>query len=194
MVLFSLIKQFLSHRRAIRMASDTDTYTRAIKYTLQFEGGFSNHPSDPGGKTNYGITQVAYDTYRKANKLSKNDVRNIQMFEVHAIYRKNYWEAMSCDALRPKTALALFDLGVNVGTTRAIKLLQSLVAVPQTGKMTTATIEATRKVSDLEFSLEICAEREKFYHRLIANRPKLGVFKNGWYNRTAKLRAIVKNF
>lgn len=34
------------------------------------EGGFSNHPKDKGGRTNYGVTQATYNGWRKKKRVA----------------------------------------------------------------------------------------------------------------------------
>ena len=62
------------------------TFDTALAFALRWEGGYVNHPADPGGATNKGVTQRAYDAWRVRRGQTKRDVRAITGAEVHAIY------------------------------------------------------------------------------------------------------------
>jgi lysozyme family protein len=89
-----------------------------------YEGGYSNHPRDPGGATNKGITQRVYDGYRRRRGLPLQSVRDISDAEVSAIYRAQYWDAIKGDELPAGLDLVMFDSAVNSGTGQATKWLQ----------------------------------------------------------------------
>ena len=102
------------------------SYDEALTRLLAHEGGYSNHPSDPGGPTNFGITIDDYRKYLKPNATAA-DVRAMKVGEAKAIYRSKYWDAMRCDELAPGVDYCIFDYAVNSGTGRAPKVLQRLV-------------------------------------------------------------------
>ncbi|MEJ2435465.1 MAG: glycosyl hydrolase 108 family protein [Pseudolabrys sp.] len=72
------------------------TYDEALRRLLAHEGGYTNHPSDPGGPTNFGITIYDYRKYIKRNATAA-DVRAMTVGEAKAIYRKRYWDSQRCD-------------------------------------------------------------------------------------------------
>jgi lysozyme family protein len=121
-----------------------ENYAAALKQVLKYEGGFSNHPSDPGGATMKGVTQAVYDDWRKTNKLPTQSVRNISDSEVSAIYKNLYWDRISGDNLPSGVDFAVFDMAVNSGVSRAAKTLQAVVGVTQDGQIGPATIQATK--------------------------------------------------
>jgi lysozyme family protein len=56
-----------------------------IEATIAKEGGYSNHPADRGGPTNFGITErVARDNGHTG------DMRNLTRAQAVAIYRSEY--------------------------------------------------------------------------------------------------------
>ena len=65
-----------------------ENYQKCLAQVLKYEGGYVDHPKDPGGPTNKGITQAVYDEWRKKSGLSVQSVRNIAQSEVEAIYRQ----------------------------------------------------------------------------------------------------------
>ena len=99
------------------------TYDEALRRLLAHEGGYTNHPSDPGGPTNFGITIYDYRKYVKPNATAA-DVRAMTVGEAKAIYRKRYWDAQRCDELPAGVDYAVFDYGVNSGIGRSRKVLQ----------------------------------------------------------------------
>src|SRR5437764_7132898 len=90
-------------------------YPEAIRRLLVSEGGYVNHPSDPGGPTNFGITLGDYRRYVKADATTA-DVRAMKVEEAEAIYRTTYWDAMRGDDLPAGVDYCIFDYAVNSGT------------------------------------------------------------------------------
>lgn len=96
----------------------------SLKLVLAHEGGYVNHPADPGGATNKGVTQATYDAYRNNRGLPTRSVRAITATEINDIYDKNFWDRAKCDDLPAGVDYAVFDYAVNSGSSRAIKDLQ----------------------------------------------------------------------
>jgi hypothetical protein len=76
-------------------------FSRALSATLQFEGGYVNHPADPGGATNMGITQRVLADWR-GRSVTAADVKALTRAEAAGIYRRLYWEMVNCDSLRAR--------------------------------------------------------------------------------------------
>ena len=94
-------------------------FEACLDVTLEWEGGYSNHPDDPGGPTMHGIIQREYNAWRAKHGLALQPVRKISDDEVKAIYRAEYWDAMGCDNLSSGYDLVVFDAAVNNGVGRA---------------------------------------------------------------------------
>src|SRR5262245_60459519 len=108
------------------------TYEEALSRLLAHEGGYTNHPSDPGGPTNFGITLADYRMYVKPDATA-SDVRAMKLDEAKTIYKTKYWDALCCNDLPSGVDYAVFDYGVNSGVNRAAKMLQRLVGVSEDG-------------------------------------------------------------
>jgi lysozyme family protein len=102
----------------------SENFERCLATTLKWEGGYSNHPDDPGGPTMRGITQREYDAWRGKERKRKRPVGQIEEGELLAIYRHEYWDAMDCDRLPTGFDLCVFDAAVNSGVGRARQWLQ----------------------------------------------------------------------
>lgn len=144
-------------------------FDRCLPIILKAEGGYSNHPNDPGGATNKGITQRVYDAWRDARPIFRRPVKEITDPEVAAIYRERYWDAIDGDAYEWPYNLVLFDLAVNSGVRRALLFVKE-------GHTTVAGL---------------LTRRERYYENIIAANPKLKVFERGWGNRLKHLKDIV---
>jgi lysozyme family protein len=121
-----------------------ENYAAALKQVLKYEGGFVDHPKDPGGPTNKGVTQAVYDAWQKSQNLPTQSVRNISDSAVAAIYKQQYWDRVRGDDLPSGVDFAVFDFAVNSGVSRAAKYLQAVVGVTQDGVIGPATIQATK--------------------------------------------------
>jgi lysozyme family protein len=159
------------------------SYPEAIRRLLANEGGYSNHPSDPGGPTNFGITLGDYRKYVKADATAA-DVRAMQVGEAKAIYRSKYWEAMRADELLAGVDYCMFDYAVNSGTGRAPKVLQRVLGVPVTGRVDDATLAVARERDARALIQAICDERMRFLQSL----KTWPVFGRGWTKRVAEVR------
>jgi len=102
-------------------------FKTALAHTLKHEGGYVNHPNDPGGETNYGITKRVAVAFGYIGSM-----KDIPMATVEAIYRKNYWDAMQLDEFpvgSEHICAELFDSAVNAGVSRAVRWLQASLNV-----------------------------------------------------------------
>lgn len=121
-----------------------ENFAKCLAQVLKYEGGYVDHPKDPGGPTNKGVTQAVYDAWRKNNQQPLQSVRYITDTEVGAIYRREYWDRICGDDLPSGVDFAVFDYAVNSGVSRAAKTLQAVVGVTQDGQIGPATIQATK--------------------------------------------------
>lgn len=158
---------------------------------LKHEGGYADHPADPGGATNLGITHKTLARWRHVSpwwKLPKSEVQNLQRKEAASIYRASYWDRCQAGQLPAGVDLALFDFAVNSGPDRAIRTLQAELGVAadgQVGPLTLAGIETYAKRHGLGTLVgSLCDRRLSFLNRL----PTFATFGKGWSNRVASVR------
>ncbi|MGA7489980.1 MAG: glycosyl hydrolase 108 family protein, partial [Xanthobacteraceae bacterium] len=152
------------------------SYDEALRRLLVHEGGYSNHPSDPGGPTNWGITIHDYRKYVNPNATAA-DVRSMPLEAAKKIYRSKYWNAMRCDELAAGVDYAVFDYGVNSGIGRAGKVLRQLVGLGASARgVTDEVIAAVNRREPKGLVDAICDERLEFLQRL----RTWPVFGNGW--------------
>lgn len=104
-----------------------DNFDASLEHVLRFEGGWTNHPKDPGGATNRGILQRVYDPYRRKRGLTPRSVKFITDDEVSAIYRSLYWDKIAGDDLPAGIDFCTFDAAVNSGPRRGARWLQQAI-------------------------------------------------------------------
>lgn len=163
-------------------------YYQALPVTLRFEGGYANHPSDPGGATMKGVTQAAYDAWRGAMGKPSQDVRAITNAEVEVLYHERYWTPAKCDALPWPASLCHFDASVNHGLAGAAKLLQRAAGVADDGKVGPATLAAVAALPLPTLVGRMLFERLDLYERICLGRPASRVFLLAWLSRVNALR------
>lgn len=164
----------------------SDNYNACLAFTLRFEGGWSNHPKDPGGATMKGVIQRVYDGYRQRRGLPKRSVRYIEEQELQSIYRYQYWNTVCGDNLPAGVDLVVWDFGVNSGPARAIKYLQKALGVKIDGVIGEATLHAIEQQDPVTLAKKICDLRMQFLR-------SLGTFKTfgkGWTSRVNSCRAL----
>lgn len=152
------------------------TFQTALKRVLQHEGGYVNHPSDPGGETNYGITKSVARQYGY-----KGSMKDIPMDIVEKIYKNQYWDAMSCDSFPFSVGFQLFDAAVNHGLLNARKLLQRAVGVKDDGIVGSLTLAAVRKQPQFALISLFNSKRIEFYTKI----STFNAFGKGWMARVA---------
>ena len=165
-------------------------FQTALKRTLEFEGGYSDDPQDPGGETNYGITKN--EAMRQGYMGSMKD---IPMSLVENIYKTAYWNSMKCgDFIHQLIANHVFDCGVNTGTGTAGKMLQNalnqlfnrgLVTDGVVGSLTVDSVNALTDDQAMDLTLRFCDLRKQRYDQIIAARPTSEKYRMGWYKRCA---------
>lgn len=158
-------------------------YPESIRRLLVSEGGYVDHPSDPGGPTNFGITLADYRRYMKPDATAA-DVRAMKAEEAKAIYREKYWRAVRCDDLPAGVDYCVFDYAVNSGTGRVPKVLQRVLGIGVSGRMDETTVAAVRKREPRALIQSICDERLRFLQGL----KIWPVFGKGWSRRVEEVR------
>ncbi len=161
-------------------------YERALSRLLKHEGGYTNHPKDPGGPTNYGITIIDYRKYVMSNATAE-DVKNMKLSEAKAIYRAKYWDALCCDDLPSGVDDVVFDYGVNSGIGRSGKVLRRCLRMnDSTWKVTAEVLAKARDANPKQLVTDICDERMRFLRGL----STWGTFGKGWSARVRDVKAI----
>ena len=162
----------------------SERFQRALPKILVHEGGFVNHPDDPGGATNKGITQRTYNNWLRSQGTEQRSVRQITDEEVHAIYREGYWDSVQADKLPPGVAYCVFDAAVNSGPGRAVRWLQECIGAKVDGVVGPETIGASNDANAVETVNDYCDKRLAFMKRL----RHWNTFKNGWTRRVREVR------
>lgn len=156
-------------------------FDAALACVLKHEGGWSDHPSDPGGATMKGVTKRTMENHL-GRPVTKDELREISDEMLAEIYRRRYWDKVRGDDLPPGVDYAMFDCAVNSGPGRAILLAQKVASVAQDGVLgpkTLAAINARCEKGAEDFLAEYSEARETFLRSLSAFQ----VFGRGWTRR-----------
>ena len=159
-------------------------FDRALPRVLVHEGGYVNHPDDPGGATNKGVTQGTYNSWLKSQGKSQKSVRDITDKEVAAIYKNSYWDAVKADQLPAGVAYCVFDAAINSGPGRAVRWLQKVVGAKADGVVGPQTLGLTSDKDPTDIINEYCDRRLAFMKRL----RHWNTFKTGWTRRVSEVR------
>lgn len=153
------------------------------------EGGYVNHPKDPGGATDRGITQRTYDAWNNARGRPKLPVRGIGRAEAEQIIFEQYMKPVSFDALPSGLDYAVADFSVNSGPSRAVKVLQRLIGASQDGIVGQQTLAAVRSRDPAELIVAYCQARMTFLEGL----ETWNTFGKGWQARVMGQQTGVQN-
>jgi len=160
-----------------------ENWDSSFAAVLKHEGGFVNHPKDPGGMTNLGVTRSAWEAYLNRD-VTEAEMRALTPETVKPFYKAMYWDKIKGDQLPSGVDYAAYDLAVNSGTGRAAKYLQEIAGVFADGVIGPKSIEAI-KVCDPEQTVDaLCDMRLDFLKRL----STFDTFGKGWSRRVAEVK------
>jgi lysozyme family protein len=158
-------------------------WDNSFKLMLKSEGGFVNHPSDPGGMTNLGVTKATWENW-VGRESDEAEMRGLTPEKVEPLYKKKYWDAVRGDELPPGISYLCFDFAVNAGAGRSIKTLQTAVGVTPDGGFGPMTMAAVQAVDPVELIERFSQAKEDFYRSL----NTFATFGKGWLNRVADVK------
>lgn len=148
-------------------------FDKAILSVLEHEGGYCNVPQDPGGETNYGICKRNYPQL---------DIKSLTKTSAINIYRADYWRGYY-DEMPYAIAAKVFDMAVNMGHSRASKILQKALHITADGVIGKQTLAAVNS-ADVQTLLDnITKEQAAYYKAIVDKRPASNIFMAGWLNR-----------
>jgi lysozyme family protein len=158
-------------------------WQKSFELMLKSEGGFVNHPSDPGGMTNLGVTKATWENW-VGRESDEAEMRGLTPEKVEPLYKKKYWDAVRGDELPPGISYLCFDFAVNAGAGRSIKTLQTAVGVTPDGGFGPMTMAAVQAVDPNELIERFSQAKEDFYRSLTT----FATFGKGWLNRVADVK------
>jgi lysozyme family protein len=170
-------------------------FPKILAMTLHHEGGWSDHPKDPGGATMKGITMQTYSDFL-GRPAMKDELRRIPDDHVAAIYRKGYWDKVRGDdlaAISPGLAACVFDFAVNSGPGRAARALQSLCGAVTDGAIGPNTLkQAAAWVAMLGAPTAIDAY-QAFRQHYLESLDTFAHFGKGWTQRVGGMTVFAKD-
>lgn len=176
-----MIALFHNDKEAPLAASN---FSNALALTLRFEGGYSDHPADPGGATNRGITQATLAQFRH-RPVSKAEVRALTQDEASSIYKSLFWYPSGAEVCPVGVDAALFDYAVNSGTKRALAALRDVLGLHAEADHE-AVLIAVKSADPLKTISALCRYRLRFLQRL----RTFSVFGRGWRRRVETVETV----
>ncbi len=147
-------------------------FDQAFERLIGHEGGYVNHPADPGGETKFGITKRTYPG---------ENIAALTLARAKEIYRRDFWGAAGCDAVADGAKFDLFDMAVNSGVRRAVLTLQEAVGEAQDGQLGPRTLQAAQSMPAARLVARFNGARLRF----MADLPTWPAFGKGWARRIA---------
>jgi lysozyme family protein len=160
-----------------------DNWQKSFELMLASEGGYVNHPSDPGGMTNLGVTKRVWEEWvgRESNE---KEMRSLTPEMVEPLYKRKFWDACKCDDMPSGIDYLVFDFAVNAGVGRSAKILQAAVGVTPDGGIGPITLAAVKAQDPAELVQKFSDAKEAFYRSL----NTFETFGKGWLNRVAAVK------
>jgi len=166
-------------------------WQQAFEQMLASEGGFSDDVRDPGnslpdgrpGSTMLGVTQYNWEQHT-GHQVTHDQMRKLTPADVEPLYKKKYWDAVRADELPSGIDYILFDMGVNAGPGRSIKIMQDAVGVTPDGGLGPVTMAAINAADPVELIEKFSEGKEDFYRSL----KTFETYGKGWLNRVAAVK------
>lgn len=156
-------------------------FDACLRKLLIHEGGYVNHPSDPGGMTNLGVTARVWEEW-VGHPVDEKQMRALTPELVAPLYRKKYWDACRANDLVSGLDYAVFDVAVNSGVGRAIKLLQSVVGATPDGGYGSITAALVKKAEE-ENTAGLIAKYSNTRIQFLKSLKTWPTFGKGWERR-----------
>lgn len=153
-------------------------FDQAFTKLLGHEGGYVNHPNDPGGETNWGVTKAVARDFGYTGSM-----RDLPRDTAKRIYRVKYWEAIKADEMPDAVRYPLFDAAVNSGVGQAARWLQRALGVADDGKIGAITIAKAKQSDGVAVASAMIGQRLQF----MTNLSTWPAFGKGWARRIASL-------
>jgi hypothetical protein len=160
-----------------------ENWDNSFAAVLKHEGGFVNHPKDPGGMTNLGVTKASWEAFLNRD-VTETEMRGLTPDVVKPFYKTMYWDKIKGDQLPAGVDYAAYDLAVNSGVGRAAKYLQEIAGVVADGMIGPKSLEAIKACDPEEMVDALCDMRLAFLKRL----PTFDTFGKGWSRRVAEVK------
>jgi len=153
-------------------------FDKCLSMLLHHEGGFVNHPKDPGGMTNLGVTKAVYDKWI-GRESTEQEMRDLTFVDVAPIYKKNYWDRVRGDDLPSGVDWCAFDWAVDSGSGRPAKAIQRAAGATPDGAIGPMTIQAVMNHEPKMIIESVYTQRQSFYESL----KTFETFGRGWTRR-----------
>ena len=151
-------------------------FDTAFERLIGHEGGYVDHPNDPGGATRYGVTEHVARAYGYTGHM-----KEFPLDLAKKIYRTTYWDAVRADDCPAALRFDLFDAAVNSGPAQAVKWIQRAVGVADDGKIGPKTLLALKMADGPATAARFNGHRLAF----LASLPTWATFGKGWARRIA---------
>jgi lysozyme family protein len=157
-------------------------FDKSLALMLASEGGYVDHPQDPGGMTNLGVTRRSREQW-VGRRVSEAEMRELTPASVAPMYKSKYWNSVAGDDLPSGVDYAVFDAAVNSGPGQASKWLQRAVGAVADGAVGPKTLAAVAAMGPEEVLEKLNKQRMVFLQEL-STFPTFG---KGWTNRVSKV-------
>jgi lysozyme family protein len=167
----------------------SNKFSEALEVILHHEGGYVNHPKDPGGETNLGVTKRVYEDFG-----GEKEMKELVKEDVEPIYKKNYWDRVKGDDLPEGLDLCIFDFAVNAGPGRAAKFIQRLVNTTVDGGIGPNTIKCINDHVEKYGVSTTIDQYQSARHNYYGGLSTFETFGRGWTRRVDEVTEKAKTW
>ena len=184
------------------MPTEKEVFEAAHQHVMRWEGGFFDHPDDPGGVTLYGVSLMFLKDLGLLEgdidgdgDIDRNDVLSVTRETARKLFKRHFWDKPGVGTMPPLVGVVFYDFAVNAGQGRATRILQQVLGVEDDGiigPQTRGALASRCQGGQLAVALAFLDAREDWYRRLSEKKSSSAVFLHGWLNRSEDCRRLVK--
>jgi WD40 repeat protein len=168
-----------------RRFSDPHYFLEALSIVLEVERGSSEVTDGPDGPNKFTINQKSYDAWRRRRGIEPRPVSELTRGEMQEIFRTDWWDRAGCDDLQPSLAMLHFDTAINMGTGRAVRILQNQLGLPADGMLGPMTQSIVSERGLRGVAIRYVEGRVEYYKALAERGDRFARFLPRWLQRTA---------
>jgi|SRR6056300_21767 lysozyme family protein len=136
-------------------------FDQAYEILIKFQPPYRNNESDENLVENYGVYKKDFETYSKQT-YNRDQYYDLTVNDFKEYFKSTYWNNCGCDEIFDGVDFLVFGYAIHTDSVTAIKKLQEVLGVSQTGTVDVATTTAIDNCDDAVKKTQILLDLQAF--------------------------------